>query len=286
MKTAVVTFVYNETVYMPIWRRYYGRIFGERNLFVVDHSSSDGSTDDLGRANKLLLHRDELDEHKRCVFMSSFAKSLLEYFNTVIYTDCDELLVPDLRIYKNLQEYIEANDFDYVAGIGLNVTHIVTREPPLDPSQPILRQRRFAWFGSTACKPLITRIPIIWATGFHACNQPINIDPRLFMFHLKAMDYTLALNKQKQTRRMAWAASSLAAGHGAHARYDDERFVRELFVDPNNLLNHPDHGVRPFEFARELERMKSEATCHEGFYFAPEFKGNIVEIPEELRDAF
>jgi hypothetical protein len=72
----------------------------------------------------------------------------------------------------------------------------------------------------------------------------------------------------------------------AHARYDDERFVRELFVDPNNLLNHPDHGVRPFEFARELERMRSEATCHEGFYFAPEFKGNIVEIPEELRDAF
>src|SRR5207245_2233428 len=97
MRTAVVTFVYNEAVYLPIWRGYYGEIFGEQNLFVIDHSSSDGSTNRLGVVNKLWLHRDELDEHKRCVFMSSFATALLEYFDTVIYTDCDELLVPDLR---------------------------------------------------------------------------------------------------------------------------------------------------------------------------------------------
>ena len=64
MTTAVITFVYNEAVNLPIWRRYYGGIFGERNLFVIDHSSSDGSTDDLGDMNKLWLHREELDERK------------------------------------------------------------------------------------------------------------------------------------------------------------------------------------------------------------------------------
>src|SRR5437867_8001174 len=99
MTTAVITFVYNEAVNLPIWRRYYGGIFGERNLFVIDHSSSDGSTDDLGDMNKLWLHREELDERKRSLFIAPFVKGLLEYFDTVIYTDCDEIIVPDLRVF-------------------------------------------------------------------------------------------------------------------------------------------------------------------------------------------
>src|SRR5205823_13269059 len=149
MSTAVITFVYNEIVNLPIWRRYYAGILAERNLFIIEHGSSDGSTDHLAEINKLWLNRDELDEHKRCVFMASFVKSLLEYFDTVIYTDCGEILVPDLGIYSDLKDYIDRNSFDYVAGIGLNLTHIVTLEPPLDLSQPILGQRRFAWFGSS-----------------------------------------------------------------------------------------------------------------------------------------
>jgi hypothetical protein len=286
MTTAVITFIYNEEVYLPIWRSYYSSLFGERNLFVFDHSSSDGSTDNLGKINKIWIHREELDEHKRCVFISHFVKSLLEYFDTVVYTDCDEMLVPDLGIYTNLKDFIDRNSFEYVAGVGHNLTHIISLEPPLDPSRPILRQRKFAWFGSTACKPLITRIPLIWTTGFHACNQPIRIDPNLFVFHLKAMDRDLALKKQKQTREMKWAASAIAAGHGAHARYDDERFVRELFLDPNNLATHPEHGVRPFEFSQEIDRFTSEAVRYGEFIVGPEFKGHIVEIPERLRVAF
>jgi len=85
MATAVITFVYNEAINLPVWRRYYGRIFGERNLFVIDHSSSDHSTDDLGEINKLWLRREALEERKRAVFVSSFARALLEYFKTVIH---------------------------------------------------------------------------------------------------------------------------------------------------------------------------------------------------------
>lgn len=286
MATAVVTFVYNEAEMLPIWLRYYAGIFGERNLFIIDHSSSDGSTDDLGKINKLLFPREELDEHKRCVFMASFVKGLLEYFDTVIYTDCDELLVPDLGAYADLKGYIEKNDFDYIGGVGLNLTQITSLEPPLDLTQPILRQRRFARFGSGVCKPLITRIPLIWGTGFHGCNQPIRIDPSLFMLHLKAMDYGMALRKQKQTREMKWSASSIAAGHGAHARYDDEQLVRELFLDPNNLVTSPHHGVGPFEFSQEIEKIKTEAVCCEGIFVSPFFNGNVVELPERLRAAF
>ena len=286
MTTAVITFVYNEAEFLPIWRRYYSNIFGERNLFVIDHSSSDSSTNDLGKINKLWLAREELDEHKRCVFMASFVKGLFEYFDTVIYTDCDEVIVPDLKNYRDLRDYVERDNFEYMAGIGLNLTQIISLEPALDLNRPILQQRKFAWFSSGMCKPLITRIPIVWETGFHFCNQPVRIDPSLFIFHLKAIDYEIGLKKQKQTREMKWAASSLAAGHGAHARYDDERFVRELFLDPNNLVINPQYGVGEFEFSQEIERMKSEAVCRGGLFVFPYFNGKVVEVPDYLRAAF
>jgi Glycosyl transferase family 2 len=286
MATAVVTFVYNETVNLPIWLRYYGDIFGQRNLFIVDHGSTDGSTDAIGSANRVCLPRNELDEHKRCVFMASFAKALLEYFRTVVYTDCDEMLVPNLVKYGNLAAYIDRNTFDYTAGVGLNLHHIVGQEPALDLSLPILAQRRYARFAAAMCKPLITRTPLVWATGFHSSDKPVQIDPDLFLVHIKAMDFDCALQRQKITREMAWAEESIKAGHGAHARYDDDRYTREFFLDPKNLVTSPSHGVQPFEFSKEIEQIKAETVLRQGIYCSPQFPGKMVEIPESLRSAF
>jgi hypothetical protein len=286
MATAVITFVYNEAVNLPIWLQYYGGIFGRQNLFVIDHGSTDGSTENLEQVTKLRLAREELDEHKRCVFMASFVKGLLEYFDTVIYTDCDEMLVPDLGEYADLKDYLQKSDFKHVAPIGLNVQHIISLEPPLNLAWPILRQRRFGRFTGSMCKPLVTRVPIIWDTGFHASDQPVSIDQDLFLLHLKYMDYEIALKKQKLTREMKWAASSIAANHGAHARYGDERFVREAFLDPNNLATGKQHGVQPFEFSAEVERLKAEVVYRDGIYYTPHFTGKVVEIPERMRIAF
>lgn len=284
MATAVITFVYNESINLPIWRRYYAAVFGEKNLFVIDHSSSDGTTADLGSINKLVFPREELEEHKRCIFVSEFVKGLLEYFDTVIYTDCDEIIVPDLAMYADLKEYIERNDFPYRAGVGLNLTHIISHEPPLDPEKPILQQRNYVWFRSTTCKPLVTRVPISWDTGFHFCNQPINIDPNLYIFHLKAMDYEIALKRQKLTREMKWAANSIAAGHAAHQRYEDERFAREQFLDPNRVVL--EHGVSKFDFSEEIARIEAEVKQHEGLYVFGHWNGKIALLPERLRNAF
>lgn len=286
MATAVVTFVYNESVNLPIWLRYYGGIFGQRNLFIIDHGSTDGSVESIGDASKICLPREELNEHKRCVFVASFTKGLLDYFQTVVYTDCDEMLVPNLAKYGDLSEYIDQNSFSYTAGVGLNLHHIVNLEPPLDLSLPILAQRRFARFAAAMCKPLITRTPLIWATGFHSSDKPVQIDPDLFLIHIKAMDFNFALNRQKLTREMAWAEESLRAGHGAHARYDDDRYTREFFLDPQNLVTNPDHGIQPFEFSMEIDRMKAETVLRQGIYCAPQFSGKMVEIPEALRFAF
>jgi hypothetical protein len=287
VSTAVVTFVYNESVNLPIWRKYYASLFGERNLFIIDHDSSDGSTADLGQINKLWIAKDELNDHMRCVFMASFAKALLQYFKTVIYTDCDEIIVPDPARYADLPDYLDRNNFEYVAPVGLNVQHILSKEEPLDLARPILQQRRFVRFTSSMCKPLVTRIPIVWASGFHACDKPIRIDSDLFLMHLKTMDRDIALRRQKITREMKWAESSIEAKHGVHQRYDDDRFLREQFLDPNNIATSPERGIQPFDFSAEIERIVAACTIRGGIYTSsPYFMGRVAEIPERLRNAF
>src|ERR1700721_1783368 len=125
MSVAVVTFTCNESINLPIWLRYYSANFGAKNLFVIAPGSTDGSTDNLGDVNRILLPRLEFDELKKTGFISSFHRSLLHHFDTVIYTDSDELIVPDRDLYDSLSDYLNKNDFDYVTCLGLNVLHII-----------------------------------------------------------------------------------------------------------------------------------------------------------------
>lgn len=284
MRVAVVTFVYNETVNLPIWRRYYGGVLGDRQLFVIDHGSTDGSTSDLGEISKLYFAREELDEYKRCVFMASFQKSLLEYFDIVIYTDCDEIIVPDPDRYRDLADYLDRMPFDHVAPIGLNVQHMIDQEIPLDLQEPILSQRRFVWFSSSESKPLISKVPLVWEAGFHGCNRPLNIDRDLFLFHLKRMDYSIGFQRHKITKEMKWAESSLAANHGVHARFDFPVFVRQSFLDPINALSS--QGNLPFEFDKEIAQMEAEAAVNDGMHHTSHFAGRIAEIPARFRSIF
>src|SRR5580692_8702285 len=117
MSVAAFTFVYNESVNLPIWLRYYGSNFGSKNLYVIDRESTDGSTSNLGEVSRISIPRTAFDEYRRAEFISSFQNSLLQSYDTVIFTDTDEIIVPDLAMYSGLNDYISRNDFDYVTSI-------------------------------------------------------------------------------------------------------------------------------------------------------------------------
>ena len=85
---------------------------------------------------------------------------------------------------------------------------------------------------------------------------------------------------------MKWSAATIATGHAIHQRYDDERFVREFFLVPQNIVADSERGIGPFEFSRDIQRITSEGVYSEGFYLPPEFTGNVVELPEYMRTAF
>lgn len=276
LNAAAVTFVYNEgVVNLPVWYRYYAAQIGAENLYVIDDGSDDGSTDAL--PNVLRLPRGEFDDISRAAFVSNFVAALLSRYSVVIYGDCDELVVP---LYQELGTYLDLQ-FDVMTCLGLNVVHDLLHEYPLDLSQPILAQRRYALFRSDTCKPAVTRVPVRWAPGFHACDREPVIDPQLFLIHTSRMDYGIAAARHQVTTQVRFSERTI--GMGAHWRYETERFYREGFLDPMNMIKA---GAQPFTFTDEIAQIYHRMAPRDGVWTTPMDLMKLVEMPPLLRKAF
>ena len=284
MSVAVLTYVYNEKVNLPIWIKYYGDNFGAANLFVVDRESNDGSTDDIAPVNRIVLPRTEFNEFRKTGFMQCLHQAMLHEYDTVIYTDCDELIVPDLSMHANLRDYVARTDFDYLTCLGMDILHIINREPPIDLTRPILAQRQFARLKAASCKTLMSRVPLRWLPGFHSCDKPPRLDGSLFLYHTKFMDFGHAMLRQQINQETAWAEESLKLNHGVHHRYDFERFVREGFLDPLHQLNKM--SSTPPDLRDIVARVAAETEERGGFYHLPIGIAGMLALPAAQRQAF
>jgi glycosyl transferase family 2 len=220
---AAVTMVYNEPVMLPLWANYYSRNLGASACYVVDHGSTDGSTDNLD-VNVLRIPRSPMNNQKRTRFLSRFCSSLLKWYDTVMYTDADEFLVPDPADYPSLRDFCQKTENPVTTAIGLDVQHNPDLEGPLSPEIPVLRQRRWVRFNFALCKPSLTSVPIEWTPGFHSSDQPTMFD-RLFMFHLHNYDLDTAMQRLSKTRDMPWEDARL----DNHQRWSDQRY-REMIL--------------------------------------------------------
>ena len=221
MPIAAVTMAYNEADHLPIWARHYARHVGARHCYVIDHGSSDNSTENLGEINVVRIPRSPQDNGRRTRFLSRFCASLLDWYDWVIYTDVDEIVLPDPRLYPTLERYCANGPPEVVSAVGFNLHHLPDAEPPLDLARPVTEQRRWVRFSAAMCKLVLIRRPVEWAPGFHcASDAPVAFD-RLFLFHLRWFDKDLGLKRLAKTRAMAWADPNA----GAWQRVQDSEFV-------------------------------------------------------------
>lgn len=282
MRVAALTYVYNESVNLPIWRRYYGQQFGENNLFLIDRSSDDGSTEDLGDVNRIRLPLTPFDDADKVLCLSSFQAGLLSHYDAVVCGDCDEFVVPDPEIYSGLIDYITRMEGDYATCCGMNVSHIIDRELPIDLEKPILSQRHYARFHSAGCKTLVGRVPIKWEPGLHASNRRPNFDRHLINFHLKWMDYGIAMKRQMINQSSVWSDASLALKHGSHHRYDLARFVREGFLEVANTVRQGQ--AVSFDLSDVIAELNASIVERHSAFFTQARIVRCVEIPRRFQD--
>jgi hypothetical protein len=281
MRIAAITMVYNEGRMLPLWLAYYGRHIGPENLYVVDHGSDDGST--AGVVNRIRLPRDGgYDEVDRCNFVAELHAALLRFFDVVIYTDCDEIIVPDPAKHRGLRAYIEAREplARPVAPAGVNLYQRLGCEARLDFAVPILAQRRHCFFHSPLCKPTVAAARTEWTAGFHGMRGAFDVDPDLVMFHLKFADLGRSLGRVALTRDMAWTARTIEAGYGSNWRESEDQ-VRGTF-DRWSALE-----PAPFELAPLVARAQpAEPPPAGGVHRLANLQGPPMIVPERFRAAF
>ena len=200
-----MTMVRDEADMLPRWLEYYGRQLGVENLVVLDDNTVDGSTKGLPCTTYRLppepWKRDWA--RTRAQLANGFARGLLACYDAVIFTDVDEFLVADPAQYAGLAEYLSARrDKKIVAPLALEVMHSRKLEPALDPTRPLLEQRRFVKYSPGMCKPLLKRSAERWEPAFHAIHAPFEVDTALWMLHLKYSDLTLLEKVAEQRRRI------------------------------------------------------------------------------------
>lgn len=276
---AALTMVYNEKFNLPIWLGHYGRQVGIHNCIILDHGSDDGSTDDLGGANRVRLPRGRLfDERARMRLINNFANDLLQYYDAVVYSDCDEMLVADPGLYTNLVDYAHKLKRPVAYAIGLNIRHDPTSEPPLTNEQPILRQRTRVQFVTPMCKPLLLRKPISWGGGFHACEHPPEFDD-LYLFHLRMADMDQALKRMAITRNIQFARD----GAGAHQRRPDDDVITGTYMNVQNM-----GVIEKWDFtkhlAKHMDGMKQSTTGR--YKSETPARSGMIRVPERFREVF
>ncbi|NGZ06551.1 MAG: hypothetical protein G8237_09355 [Magnetococcales bacterium] len=195
--TAVFTHVYNEGDMLYFWERYYGGLFGYRNLFVIDDGSTDHSIQRLHpETNIIRIPRTELCHTNMAEYCGYFQRFLLARYPWVIQTDCDEMLVSEVPLPELLATLPGGI---YSPEIPLKVVHDRSRQASFDFGAHLTAQHRsYRREADGFRKPLIASVATTWTFGFHNCYEPRQTIPGLFLMHLRFVDFDRLVQRHKR----------------------------------------------------------------------------------------
>lgn len=239
----------DEDFFLPLWHRYYSGLFGNENLFIVDHNSSKIP---MQSANLVRVPFDtpvscrETDQYafdrERFRFISQFVGALLIYYDIVIYNDTDEIFLPDPAIAGNLREYLDQKEHDCraLAGVGLELFHDPAEEAAFDAGQSITTQRRHFLYRFHHSKPHILMAPC--RIGGHGCASAFHLDTNLYLLHLKYLDWATTVSRQGRLHQYFGAGRGGPASRWRFAPEELESRLREVLALPRAATDF-DHAT-------------------------------------------
>lgn len=284
---AIVTMVYNEPEFLPVWHRHYAAQVGEAALHVIDHGSNDGSTEHLGAINRLRIPRSPQDDETRTHAISHYCASLLAWYDAVIYVDVDEFLVADPALFASLPDFTRQWPDPIVTATGLDVIHMPHQEAEIDWSRPISEQRRHVRFTSSMCKPSLIRRPVSWAPGFHNTTEaPPQLSVPLFLFHLRYADLNSGLKRLERTREQPW----ISEDSGRHQRMKNEDWANMLkAMAALDIHPHADLSSKDAELSRwrQLVETSGLERLHERYKLDLHISGDALwRLPDRFVGSF
>lgn len=211
------------------------------------------------------------DDRERVATLSYFHEELLEYYDAVLYTDVDEIIVPEPNLGMSLKDYIISSNKQWINPIGLNVLHDRLREGTLDLTKPLFSQRAYAQFDQLYCKPAISRVPMRWTVGLHFSARAPCYATDLYLFHLRAMDYDISKARIRNLNSVPLSEESVRNNYGFYWRVPEQEYLNLFFSTPEAEFAK---ARSVMDFSAELSRIS------EGPFIGP-----IVRLPTRFRNA-
>jgi len=217
---AVFTTVKNESIFLPIWLRHYQKYFANEDIYVLDHSSTDGSTSNLS-ANVRLVSNEYVNDHEWLVKTAQdFQRHLLQEYQCVVFVESDEILYSiEKPLNETLKDFIQGDDL-YTTCSGYSVIQYVQSESSLSFGDRIFEKRNFWYKDAAEDKTLISKIPLEWNWGFHSLKGRNNNYHRdLYIAHLHRFDFETMVKRHQE--RTSFQQKNDGGGHHWKKNRDD-----------------------------------------------------------------
>lgn len=201
-KCAVFTIVKNEKYFLPIWINHYKRYFDSSDIYILDHESDDGSTNNLDVNVINVTNEVAFDHEWLCNTVVDFQKKLLQEYTCVLFAEGDEILYSvDRELNEAIDSFILRDDFEFIRFKGYEIIKLES-EKNLLPNESIINNRNYWFYNDLYSKTLLSKVPLLWGWGFHIINNYENdkITGKfgLTLLHLHRVDFELMLERHKE----------------------------------------------------------------------------------------
>jgi len=207
---AAMTMVGGDHFFLRRWVDYYGRQLGRENLYILSHGGDPEHKRIAAGANIIYLPFDPTRNcfnQRRWQMLSLFTSGFTRFYNWVLCGDVDEIVVLDPAVGSSLPDYMASFGSDrsrpkVITPFAIEMVHNPTLEPePITSDRNILEVRRIFRLNANYAKPCITRDTIGFVPGGHFATHPVlHLDPNLYLFHLRFIDYAMT-EQRLATRR-------------------------------------------------------------------------------------
>lgn len=196
---AVFTIVKNEKYHLPKWVNHYKKYFNKEDIYVLDHETKDGSTNNID-VNVVKVYNELAFDHgwlHSTVY--NFKIELLKKYKCILFSEVDEIVYSVKKpLNETISDFINS-DIDYYTCIGYDLYHdLNNNESSLLYNDPILKYRN-RWIKQPLYnKTLLTKISLNWSAGFHYINidnTGVNYHNDLFLLHLHKVDFNLMIER-------------------------------------------------------------------------------------------
>lgn len=242
-QAAVFTIVKNEKFFIPIWLNYYKKHFEKKDIYILNHQSDDDSLKDVD-VNIINIENDFFQDNNWLLNVTkSYQKKLLETYSQVLFTNIDEIIVPNKNKFPDLKTFIKTNKQNVTRCVGREFLHFIHDEKnDFDQNKKITEQRSFYYENNNVySKTLLSKVSLDWTFGWHNVkNYSLEKDENLILFHLHRIDFLNCRNRHFNNTKRNWYKPDLEKNKWAwHFLIHDEKefFKWFYFIEGACILN-------------------------------------------------